>query len=714
LAQFPGASAEEVERQVSVPLEVTFAGMPRLKALRSVSRPGLACVQAEFADSFPYEAARQEVINRLAVIAAPLPAGVTPLISPASSCPSTYRYTLSGPKDQLGRAIYTLNDVRALQDWVLDREFRTVPRIVDVSTYGGTIRRYEVQPDPDRLSRYGITLDKLQRAVAESNANVKGDYVGQGQVALSVRSVGLFGGGQDPVQKAVGLDNPTLAAAHLRAEEQRRIRDIRNQVIATSNNMPVRVDHVVDGGPLVAGILAGEQGVVVSCRPRQGRVGISRLVMDGEGRPVRDAEGNVAWDDHDDSVAGVIYLRRGEDAIAWRDVRAKLEQLNAPGKVLPGVQLEPYLEGNQPDHFWVRVLFPVNIALDRAVVVAGQARGVVRGYPEVAKVVSEVGTPEDNTAPVGGHAGLLCVTLRPAKEWPNVVDGSRPRTKQELMDVIGDELERKLPGIAWDCLSQYREGLWADCAADADEAVLKIIGPNLDELEKLAALARPRLQEVAGVHHVRILPVKGGKHLEFGVDREKCSRWGISVNDVQNVLSSALGGKTMSSMIEGEKLFDITVRWPARLRRDEQSILDIPLDVLNNEPVANPGNPIGNKPRLRLRDLVSPLGADGAPDPEGAFTRAAAAAIYREQGQRLILLRVGVRGRGQAAVRGEAEQKIAQEAGIPESVVMGMVRQGEHRHIAGEQHAAIGPEAEGQVGDVAEIVVRPHPEVHAQ
>jgi heavy metal efflux system protein len=188
---------------------------------------------------------------------------------------------------------------------------------------------------------------------------------------------------------------------------------------------------------------------------------------------------------------------------------------------------------------------------------------------------------------------------------------------------------------------------------------LKIIGPDLDELEKLAALARPRLQAVTGVRHVRILPVKGVKHLEFGVDREKCSRWGISVAEVQNVLSSALDGKTMSSMIEGARQFDITVRWPARLRRGEQSILDIPLDVINNEPIANPDNPIGNKPRLRLRDVVSPLGKDGEPDPEGAFMRMAAAAIYREQGQRLILLRLGVRGRGQAAVRAEAEQTIA-------------------------------------------------------
>ena len=93
-----------------------------------------------------------------------------------------------------------------------------MPRIVDLTSYGGTIRRYEVQPDPDRLRRYGITLPQLQTALTNSNATVGGDYVNQGQVALTVRSVGLFGGGKDPVNKVLGFGNQE-AAAYL-AEQQ--------------------------------------------------------------------------------------------------------------------------------------------------------------------------------------------------------------------------------------------------------------------------------------------------------------------------------------------------------------------------------------------------------------------------------------------------------------------------------------------------------------
>ena len=211
IAQFPGASAEEVERQVTIPLEVTFAGMPGLKTIRSKSLFGLSDLKMNwnYGSQYTYEAARQEVINRMATISQPLPPNVTPAISPESPTGEIYRYILKVPKDADRPAtIYTLNDIKALQDWVLEREFRTVPRIVDVTSFGGTVRRYEVQPDPDRLRRYGVTLAQLQNALANSNATVGGDYVNQGQVAMTVRSVGLFGGGEDPVNKVLGLKSP--------------------------------------------------------------------------------------------------------------------------------------------------------------------------------------------------------------------------------------------------------------------------------------------------------------------------------------------------------------------------------------------------------------------------------------------------------------------------------------------------------------------------
>ena len=215
-----------MEKQVTIPLEVALAGMPGLESMHTKTVFGLSDVKVLFNYGTEYKEARQEAINRLQSTP-PLPPGVTPQISPESPTGEIFRYWLRAPKDAAGHNIYTLNDLKALQDWVLEREFRSVPRVVDVTSWGGTIRRYEVQPDPDRMRRYGITLSQLQNALANSNATVGGDYVDQGDVALTVRSVGLFGGGEDPVRKVLGMTDPVQAARVLRSEEERRIRDIR-------------------------------------------------------------------------------------------------------------------------------------------------------------------------------------------------------------------------------------------------------------------------------------------------------------------------------------------------------------------------------------------------------------------------------------------------------------------------------------------------------
>src|SRR2546430_2432293 len=130
VAQYPGASAEEVERQVTIPLEVALAGMPALQSTRSKSLFGLSHLRNQFDYSRDYEQAKQDVINRLRQVT--LPAGVTPQISPASPTGEILRYTLRNPKDALGRPVYTLNDLKALQDYTITRELLRVPRIAGV------------------------------------------------------------------------------------------------------------------------------------------------------------------------------------------------------------------------------------------------------------------------------------------------------------------------------------------------------------------------------------------------------------------------------------------------------------------------------------------------------------------------------------------------------------------------------------------------------
>jgi cobalt-zinc-cadmium resistance protein CzcA len=341
VAQYPGASAEEVERLVTIPLEVALAGMPGLDSTRSKSLFGLAHLRNQFDYSRPYEQAKQNVINRLAM--ATLPAGVTPQISPATPIGEILRYTLSSPKDPLGRPYYTLADLKALQDYTLQRVLLRVPRIAGVTCSGGAVKRYEIHPDPDRLHRYGVSLAQLQQAVGNANGNGSGDNLVQGQTNLVVRAIGLYGNGQDPVQQVLGMKDAAEASAFLRAEEAKRIREIRQTVVASVNNVPVRVDDLVDGGPMLNEDGTAHRpdsemvrrGVVVGFQTRQGKVSLSR--------PKGSENGQTVWEDEDEKVQAIVLLRKDQESLpALRDVQAKIDELNKPGHLLPGVKIEQY------------------------------------------------------------------------------------------------------------------------------------------------------------------------------------------------------------------------------------------------------------------------------------------------------------------------------------------------------------------------------------
>jgi cobalt-zinc-cadmium resistance protein CzcA len=967
VAQFPGGSAEEVERQVTVPLEVTFAGMPGLKYCRSKSLFGLSHLRLQFEYGFDYKDARQEVINRLQ-FTQPLPPGVTPQISPESPTGEIFRYVLDGPRDGSGRDIYTLNDLKALQDWVLEREFRRVPRIVDVSSSGGTVKRYEIHPDPERLKQFGITLQQVQAALTNANANVGGDYVIQGSVAMNVRSVGLIGGGLDPVQQVLGMRDPdpdaaqaleraeranspdvgklreaqrrrvaSAAANMLREEERRRVLEVRALVLTSVNNRDILLEDIVEGGRLGAGDMPGVRGVVVSNQTRLGRVGrsspLTRETPTGVYR-VADPSGKLLWRDEDDKVQCIVLLRKGEDSLpALKDVEAKVAELNDPasGKMLPGVRIEPYydrtdlihvttetvqenllvgitlvvailfmflsnvrtalivainiplallfafsllffrgksanllsigavdfgiivdssvimvenvyrnlasgananlplkerilrssaeitrpllfstlimvcaflplftMQGPEgqlfapmadtyafalggalvlavtltpvlcllllrnlkpaPENFlvralkrgylrqlgrclryrwatvtgmaalmvgtafllpylgrefmpeleegnlWIRGTFPLNASLDRVAADCEHARAVMATYPEVESVVAQLGRPDDGTDPTGFYNAEFFVPLRPEKDWPTLVEeggwrrtlfgARRPRSKLELVNRMSEELSRKVVGVDWNFSQNIRDNVMESLSGVKGDNSVKIIGPDLDQLEALAAQVKKRLQTVPGVENVGVFSIQGQTNLEFCIDKEKCKRWGVSAADVNNVVQTALGGKALTTMIEGEKMFDVTVRWPAWRRGSQTSILDIPVDVTNNQvllstgPGLNPSprgsgwqdparagsltdttNPISGTPRVRLRDLVSPVDRYGRPDPKGGYTRAGASTVYREQGKRMIAVKFSVRGRDLGGAVAEAKGKTQELFAAPYQAV---------------------------------------------
>ncbi|MFO0943085.1 MAG: efflux RND transporter permease subunit [Pirellulales bacterium] len=331
VAQYPGASAEEVERQVTVPLEVGLSGMPGLQYTRSKSMFGLSHLRNQFFYGIEYPEARQEVLNRLAGV--DLPDGVKPQISPASPIGEIYRFTLSSPQDAAGKNTYTLNDLKSLLDWTIARELQRLPGIAGVVTCGGTVKRYEIRPDPDRMRQYGVTLSDLEKAIAESNANVGGSFIRQGGNVKVIRAVGLIGGGEDPMQIAARMTLPSQAARYLREEDNRRIREIRQVIISAVNNVPVRVGMVVEGGPVKDDADLGQDGVVVDYQIRQGQVGLAKKAGDG------------SVENLDEVVQGIVLLRKGEKSLPALDlVKNKIDELNSSASLLPGVKIVPYYD----------------------------------------------------------------------------------------------------------------------------------------------------------------------------------------------------------------------------------------------------------------------------------------------------------------------------------------------------------------------------------
>ncbi len=286
ITQNPGASPEEMERLIGIPLETALNGMPGLKYLRSISLAGLTDIKCQFEYGTDYWAARQEVINRIGMVNN-LPQGVTPGLSPWSPIGEIVRYVLEGPG-------YTLNQLKAVQDWVLTRAFKTVPGVIDVTGFGGTVKQYQVLLDTQLMRRYDVTLQMVTDAIAKSNANVGGNILPLGPQSHNVRAIGLIGEGDDSLDPAV--------ADRAYAIEVEKLEDIQDVVVTTYNNMPVYIRQIAK--------------VVIGYQPRLGVVG-------------RNGENDV--------VEGIVLMRKYEksmptsEAVAEEDRRAQQGQPPAQG-----------------------------------------------------------------------------------------------------------------------------------------------------------------------------------------------------------------------------------------------------------------------------------------------------------------------------------------------------------------------------------------------
>jgi cobalt-zinc-cadmium resistance protein CzcA len=301
ITQWPGRSAEEIERQVTVPVEIQMAGIPHLTHLRSTTLAGLSSLMLIFDDNSTSDVNREHVLERLSMVS--LPANLVPQMGTDwSPVGQIYWYTLESTNPA-----YDVMEKKALEDWTLEKSFKGVNGVVDVSSFGGPTKEYQIKLDPEKLVSYGLSIAQVEQQIAANNTNGGGSFIEQGSQQINVQSVGLFTS----------------------------VQDIENTVVKTQNGGAIKVKDIatVAQGPKI----------------RLGQIGRATHLPDG--RIV----------DNPDTVEGIVLLQKGDDSDpVLEGIHAEVKKLNGdkdhPGILPKGVKIVPFLDRSDLVSFTVETV----------------------------------------------------------------------------------------------------------------------------------------------------------------------------------------------------------------------------------------------------------------------------------------------------------------------------------------------------------------------
>ncbi len=299
ITQWPGRSAEEIERQVTVPVEIQMAGIPHLTHLRSTTLAGLSSLMLIFDDDSTSDINREHVLERLSMVN--LPANLVPQMGTDwSPVGQIYWYTLESTNPA-----YDVMEKKSLEDWTLEKSFKGVAGVVDVSSFGGPTKEYQIKLDPEKLVSYGLSIAQVEQQIANNNTNGGGSFIEQGAQQINVQSVGLFTS----------------------------VQDIENTVVKTQNGAAIKIKDIatVAQGPKI----------------RLGQIGKSR-------KPYAIVDGKRIYDDakvidNPDTVEGIVLLQKGDDSDpVLEGIHSEVEKLNGdkghPGILPKGVKIVPFLD----------------------------------------------------------------------------------------------------------------------------------------------------------------------------------------------------------------------------------------------------------------------------------------------------------------------------------------------------------------------------------
>jgi cobalt-zinc-cadmium resistance protein CzcA len=291
ITQWPGHSAEDIEQQVTVPTEIQMAGIPHLQHLRSTTLSGLSSIMLIFDDDSDNNWNRERVVERMGMVS--LPAGLIPQLGTDwSPVGQIFFYSLESKNPEID-----VMELKSIEDWTLEKQFKQVPGVVDVSSLGGETKEYQIRLDPDKLVSYGLSIAQVEQQLANNNTNAGGSFIVAGSQQINVQAVGLVS----------------------------KVQDVENTVIKTQTGTALRIKDIaiVDQGP--------------------------KIRLGQNGKTIRREDGKLI--DDPDVVEGIVLLQKGDDSDpVLRGIEAKVKELN--DHVLPkGVKVVPFLDRSDLIHY---------------------------------------------------------------------------------------------------------------------------------------------------------------------------------------------------------------------------------------------------------------------------------------------------------------------------------------------------------------------------
>ena len=830
ITQWPGHAAEEIETQLTIPLEIAFNGVPHRTALRSVSLAGLSVITLVFDENTEPFMARLYVMERLPQ--ATLPPGLQPSLAPMSSPTGELYWYILDSKNR------TPMELKELEDWEMEKRWKEIPGVADVSSFGGMVKQFQVLLNPAALANYGLSTANVVQALSSNNQNFGGGFVIRGEQALNIRGVGAARQVKDienvivtqkagsPIRvKNVGqvvignqprlgkvsmaerlpdgsiddrddivwgkvlsrtgeIDEIVLNRIHEKAQEIQKTflpKDIKiktyldrsNLIHLTTNTVEenmimgmtlvlvvllfflgnlrsalivaatiplallftsILLDFrkipanllslgaldfgmIVDGAVvMVENIFRHKQDRKAKGEPEESLVTLIIAAAREVERPIVYAitiiilaylpiftlqriEGKLftpmAWTVAFALLGSMVlvltvvpvlcaYFLKGQQKEWYNPYFEKVKALYrktlglslSHGKWVVGISVAalamalilsfgfvgseflPHLnEGNM----WVRGTMPPSTSYETASEVVRKAREIFMTFEEIPITVCQVGRPDDGTDATGFFNAECFVDLKPAHQWRGQFHGS----KEKLISAINDELA-KVPGVNWNFSQAISDNMEEAVSGVKGELVVKVFGQDLKTLTQMADEIKDTISKVRGVEDLAVFQVLGQPNINISVDRDKISRYGLNVSDVQDVIETAVGGKVASQVIDGEKRFDLAVRYQPQYRES--------IDAIKRVAVVTPDGF-----RIPLEELATIQMDNGA------------SLIYRQNNSRFIAIKFSVRGRDLGSTIEEAQKLVRRQVLLPEGYYIAWTGEFESQRRASARLAVVIP-----------------------